>query len=64
MGAATGHTCPGTDYATLFMQVFTTVLVRSFTWTLPEQDLRLSRGLPPVHADGLRVVFRKAHPAV
>jgi len=63
MGPATGHKCPGIDYTTVLMQVFTTVLVRSFTWNLPEQNLQLIPSkVPPVYADGLRVVLRTAHP--
>jgi cytochrome P450 len=64
MGPALGHKCPGTDYATLLMQVFTTVLVRDYAFTLPEQDLRLDASkLPPEPADGLRVIFRKERAA-
>jgi cytochrome P450 len=64
MGAPLGHLCPGVDYATLFMQVFAAVVLRSWTWTLPEQDLALDCGkLPPEHADGLRVVFQRGRAA-
>lgn len=58
LGGPLGHKCPGTDYATLVMSVFAVVLLRSYSWRLPEQDLGLNRGkLPPEHKDGLRVVL-------
>ncbi len=58
-GPATGHKCPGTDYATLFMQVFTIVLLRGYDWDLPSQNLSLDWGrIPPEHGDGLRARFR------
>ena len=64
MGPALGHVCPGIDYATLFMHVFAVVLLRSFTWTFPDQNLSLDCGkLPPEHEGGLRVVFRRERAA-
>jgi cytochrome P450 len=36
MGPSTGHKCPGIDYATLLMQVFTTTLLRDYTYDIPE----------------------------
>jgi cytochrome P450 len=59
-GPEMGHKCPGTDYATLFMQVFATVLLRGTTWELaPGQDLSLDWSkIPPEQKDGLRVTFR------
>ena len=58
MGPSTGHKCPGVDYATLLMQVFTTVLLRDYAHALPEQDLSLDPSLiPPEPRDGLRVSF-------
>jgi cytochrome P450 len=60
MGPATGHKCPGIDYATLLMQVFTTVLLRDYTHELPLQDLALvlSR-IPPEPRDGLKITFHR-----
>jgi cytochrome P450/tellurite resistance protein len=58
MGPSTGHKCPGVDYATVLMQVFTTVLLRDYAHALPEQDLSLDPSLiPPEPRDGLRVSF-------
>jgi cytochrome P450 len=61
MGPSTGHKCPGVDYATLFMQVFATVLLRDYVHVLPEQDLTLDPSLiPPEPHDKLRVKFARA----
>jgi cytochrome P450/tellurite resistance protein len=60
MGPATGHKCPGVDYATLLMQVFTAVLLRDYAYDLPEQDLSLDLSrIPPEPRDGLRVTFSR-----
>jgi cytochrome P450 len=59
-GPDIGHKCPGTDYATVLMQVFATVLARDYTWTLPEQDLDLDFSrLPPEQRDGLRFQLKR-----
>ena len=59
-GPATGHKCPGTDYATYFMQVFTTVLLRGYQWELPEQDLSHDWALiPPEVKSKLRLKLRR-----
>jgi cytochrome P450/tellurite resistance protein len=61
MGPSTGHKCPGVDYATLFMQVFATVLLRDYVHVVPEQDLALAPSLiPPEPRDKLRVKFARA----
>lgn len=61
MGAPTGHKCPGVDYATLFMQVFATVLLRGYACELAEQDVSLDLArIPPEPRQGLRVTFSKA----
>jgi len=58
-GPAIGHRCPGLDFATLLMQVFTIVLLRGFDWELPPQSLGLDyRPTPPVPIDGLRARIR------
>jgi hypothetical protein len=58
MGAATGHKCPGVDYATLLMQVFATVLLREYHHELPEQDVSLDLArIPPEPPRGLRIAF-------
>src|SRR4029079_15670803 len=54
-GPITGHRCPGLDFATYFMAVFTMVLLRGYTWELPPQhfDYDWSK-VPPEVRDGLR----------
>src|ERR1051325_1812620 len=54
-GPITGHRCPGLDFATVFMSVFTLVLLRGYTWELPPQrfDYDWSK-VPPEVRDGLR----------
>ncbi len=58
-GPATGHKCPGTDYATLFMKVFLAVLLRNGTpWDLPFQDFSYHwKQIPPEPRSGLVVRF-------
>lgn len=56
---AAGHKCAGYDYSTLFMQLFTVVLLRGYTWELPSQNLEYVYSMvPPEHADGLRVALK------
>lgn len=54
-GPVMGHRCPGLDLATSIMCVFTAVLLRGYTWTLPQQsfDMDWSK-TPPEFKDGLR----------
>ncbi|HKS23277.1 MAG TPA: cytochrome P450 [Thermoanaerobaculia bacterium] len=54
-GPITGHRCPGLDFATVFMSVFTIALLRGYTWELPPQrfDYDWSK-VPPEVRDGLR----------
>jgi len=60
VGDETGHRCPGLDYATVFMQLFTAHLVRDFTFALPEQDLSLMwKMIPPEPKDGLRLRLKR-----
>lgn len=55
-----GHKCAGYDYSTVFMQLFTVLLARGYTWDVPPQDLSVNRALvPPELKSGLRVVIRK-----
>jgi cytochrome P450 len=60
-GPAHGHRCPGTDFATTLMQVFTILLLRGYTWELaPGQDLAYDWSLiPPEPKDGLRARLRQ-----
>jgi cytochrome P450 len=56
---AAGHKCAGFDYSTLFMQLFTVVFLRGYTWELPSQNLEYVYSMvPPEHADGLRVTLK------
>ncbi len=54
-GQATGHRCPGLDLATFMMAIFTTTLLRGYTWELPPQNFELDWSkTPPEMKDGLR----------
>jgi cytochrome P450 len=54
-GPITGHRCPGLDFATVFMAIFTVVLLRGYSWELPPQrfDYDWSK-VPPEVRDGLQ----------
>ena len=59
-GPASGHRCPGLDFATLFMEVFAVVLLRDYSWQLPPQSLETDfRKTPPEPREGLRAVIRR-----
>jgi cytochrome P450 len=60
-GPATGHRCPGLDFASSLMSVFTIVLLRGYQWDLPPQsfDFDWSK-TPPEPVDGLRATVRRA----
>jgi len=59
-GTYGGHKCPGTDYASLFMDILTIQLLRDFMWELPPQDLEYNwRLTPPEPKDGLRLRLRR-----
>ena len=63
-GPATGHRCPGLDYATYFMEVFAIVLLRGYSWTLPPQNYELDFSkTPPVAKDGLRAIITPCNAA-
>ncbi len=60
-GPATGHKCPGLDYATFFMEVFAIILLRNYTWELPPQNFALDFSkTPPEFKDGLRARVTRA----
>jgi cytochrome P450 len=59
-GALTGHKCAGYDFATVMMQLFAVLAVRTATWDLPVQDLSLKWVVPPEHKSGLVVRWSKA----
>ena len=55
-----GHRCAGERLAELMIQVYTTLLVRDYTWELPSADHALTGGeLVPMPKDGLPVRFAK-----
>jgi cytochrome P450 len=59
-GALTGHKCAGYDFATVMMQLFAVLAVRTARWDLPEQDLSLRWVVPPEHKSGLVVRWSAA----
>jgi hypothetical protein len=45
------------------MQLFTVLLVRGYSWTIPPQSLELVwKLIPPEYASGLRVKLARASP--
>jgi cytochrome P450 len=59
-GALTGHKCAGYDFATVMMQLFAVLALRTATWDLPAQDLSLRWVVPPEHKSGLVVRWSRA----
>jgi cytochrome P450 len=58
-GPATGHRCPGLDFATYIMEVFAVVLLRGYTWELPPQNYEVDYSkTPPEPKDALRANVR------
>jgi cytochrome P450 len=54
-GPATGHRCPGLDFATYVMEIFAIVLLRGYRWELPRQSFAIDWSkTPPDVKDGLR----------
>jgi len=61
-GPATGHRCPGLDFATYFMEIFAVVLLRGYTWTLPPQNYEMDFSkTPPEPKDALRATVSVLH---
>ncbi len=59
-GPASGHRCPGLDFATLFMEVFAIALLRDYSWQLPAQSFETDfHKTPPEPRDGLRATIRR-----
>ncbi len=54
-GALTFHKCAGYDFATVMMQLFAALALRTAKWDLPAQDLSLKWVVPPEHKSGLIV---------
>jgi cytochrome P450 len=59
-GALTGHKCAGYDFATVMMQLFAVLALRTATWDLPAQDLAMKWVVPPEHKSGLVVRWSQA----
>jgi cytochrome P450 len=60
-GELSGHKCAGYDFSTAMMQLFTVLLVRGYSWTIPPQSLELVwKLIPPEYASGLRVRLARA----
>ena len=58
-GPVTGHRCPGLDFASVLMSVFTVVLLRGYRWELPSQNFELDYSkVPPEPRGGLRAQVR------
>ena len=58
-GPASGHRCPGLDFATYFMEVFAVVLLRNYSWDLPPQNYEMDFSkTPPEPRDSLRATVR------
>jgi retinoid hydroxylase len=54
-GPATGHRCPGLDFATYFMEIFAVALLRGYAWELPPQNYEMDFSkTPPEPKDALR----------
>ncbi|MCC7142198.1 MAG: cytochrome P450 [Candidatus Eisenbacteria bacterium] len=59
-GAPTGHKCPGLDFSTYFMELFTVILVRGYAYDLRANHHELSFAkTPPEPSDGLRATVRR-----
>lgn len=60
MGPPTGHKCAGFDYSTLMLQVFAAIVLRDYSYSLPEQDLTLNLAMiPPEPRSHLQIAFEK-----
>ena len=59
-GPATGHRCPGLDFATYFMEIFAVVLLRGYAWELPTQSFAMNwSSTPPEPEEGLQAKVRE-----
>ena len=54
-GTLAFHKCAGFDFATVMMQLFAVLALRTANWDLPGQDLSLKWVVPPEHKSGLVV---------
>ena len=58
-GRLVQHKCAGFDFATVMMQLFAVLALRSATWTLPAQDLAMKWVVPPEYNSGLVVSWSR-----
>ena len=61
-GTLVQHKCAGYDFATVMMQLFAVLVLRSATWHLPAQDLSMKWVVPPEYKSGLIVAWSKLAP--
>ena len=61
-GPLTLHKCAGYDFATVMMQLFAVLALRSARWTLPAQDLSMKWVVPPEYKSGLVVAWSRPTP--
>jgi len=61
-GSLAFHKCAGYDFATVMMQLFAVLALRSSTWTLPAQDLAMRWVVPPEYKSGLVVRWARRAP--
>jgi cytochrome P450 len=61
-GSPLGHRCAGERLVAVVMRLTAVSLLRKYDWTLPSQDLSLTRDLFPMPRDGLRVQLSELAP--
>lgn len=54
-GPRTGHKCPAEDIVAVAVKLYLVVMLRRYTWTIPQQNLTLSNELFPLPESGLLV---------
>lgn len=58
-GPRTGHRCPGEDLITVLIKAVAVRLLREYSWSVPLQDLSLTKDLFPVPKSNLLVDFER-----
>jgi cytochrome P450 len=61
-GTLAFHKCAGYDFATVMMQLFAVLALRTAKWTLPAQDLSMKWVVPPEFKSGLVVAWSRLAP--
>ncbi|GAA1467735.1 cytochrome P450 [Microbacterium thalassium] len=61
-GDRAGHRCPGEDMVTVATKLYLALALRRGVWSVPEQDLTLSREIFPMPRSGLRIRFEPQPP--